>query len=262
MYGPPALAVGAVFSTTVTLKLPVLVLPVLSVAEQLTMVCPIGNNEPEAGKQVTGTEPSTASRAEAVKVTTAPEAFCAGTFISAGNVKTGGTLSITIKFTVTWKLPVAVLVWVSVAEQFTVVCPMGNNEPDAGEQFTVTEPSTRSVAEAEKVTTVPRLFEVVTVISAGNDNVGGVVSTTVTVKEAVPVFPWVSVATQLTVVVPSANVEPEAGEQDCELTASSGSEAEAKYVTAAPDGPVASTLLILAGTVHTGGVVSMGAGIE
>jgi hypothetical protein len=42
--------------------------------------------------------------------------------------------------------------------------------------------------------------------------VGGVVSRTVTVKVAVPVLFAASVAVQATVLVPSANVEPEAGE--------------------------------------------------
>jgi hypothetical protein len=50
-------------------------------------------------------------------------------------------------------------------------------------------------------------------------------------------------------------MDPETGEQDCELTASSGSLAEAEYVTTVPLGPVAS-MLKLAGIVHTGGVVS------
>ena len=44
--------------------------------------------------------------------------------------------------------PVAVLWWASVAEQLTVVVPRANVIPDAGLQFTGTEPSTRSVAVA------------------------------------------------------------------------------------------------------------------
>jgi hypothetical protein len=47
------------------------------------------------------------------------------------------------------KLPLEVLLWASVAEQFTVVDPVGKEEPEAGRQFTATGPSTRSLAEAE-----------------------------------------------------------------------------------------------------------------
>ena len=92
------------------MKLPVAVLLCASAAEQFTVVVPNGNVEPEAGKHVTGADPSTASFAEAVKITTAPEALVAFTVISAGKVKTGGVLSITVNVTVTWKLPLAVLV--------------------------------------------------------------------------------------------------------------------------------------------------------
>jgi hypothetical protein len=92
------------------LKLPVAVLLFESVAEQFTVVVPNGNIEPEAGKHVTGTGPSTASFAEAMKFTTAPETLVAFTVISAGKVKTGGVLSTTVSVTVTWKLPLAVLV--------------------------------------------------------------------------------------------------------------------------------------------------------
>src|SRR2546426_11147190 len=43
--------------------------------------------------------------------------------------------------------------------------------------------------------------------------VGGVVSCTAILKEAVPTFPAASLALQFTVVVPSGKVEPDAGEQ-------------------------------------------------
>src|SRR5260370_14204413 len=50
---------GGVVSTTVTVKLPVDVLPAVSVAEQFTVVVPSGKIEPEGGEQVTGSVPST-----------------------------------------------------------------------------------------------------------------------------------------------------------------------------------------------------------
>jgi hypothetical protein len=89
--------VGAVVSCTVTLKLPLEVLLLVSDAEQLTAVVPIGKVLPEEGAQVTGTEPSTASFAVGAEyVTVAPEDPVASTAISAGRLITGGVVSATI----------------------------------------------------------------------------------------------------------------------------------------------------------------------
>lgn len=74
------------------------------------------------------------------------------------------------------KLPEARLPAASVAEQLTVVVPGANVEPEAGEQFTATEPSTISVAEALKFTTAPAADVAETVIFEGSVNVGAVVS--------------------------------------------------------------------------------------
>src|SRR6476469_8378364 len=49
----------------------------------------------------------------------------------------------------TVKLPDAVFPTPSVAEQFTVVCPMGNKVPDAGAHDTANRPDTTSIAVAE-----------------------------------------------------------------------------------------------------------------
>jgi hypothetical protein len=149
----------------------------------------------------------------------------------------------------------AVLPALSVAEQVTVVVPDGNVEPEAGAQVTGTEPSTRSEAEAENVTTAPPGLVACTVISDGSVNAGGVVSTTVTLKEAEPVLPALSVAEQDTLVEPKAKVEPEAGVQVTGTEPSMRSEAEAENVTTAPLGSVSSTVMS-AGTVTTGGALS------
>jgi hypothetical protein len=90
---------------------------------------------------------------------------------------------------------------------------------------------------------------------AGTVTVGGVVSCTVTTKESEPVLLWESVAVQVTVVVPSGNVLPDAGAQLGAMLPSTMSLAEAEYVTTAPPGPVAAVVM-LAGTVTVGGVVS------
>ena len=76
----------------------------------------------------------------------------------------------------TVKLPEEVLPAASIAEQLTVVVPGPNVEPEAGEQLTVTEPSTISVAEALKVTIAPAAEVAETVIFDGRVNVGPVVS--------------------------------------------------------------------------------------
>jgi hypothetical protein len=78
---------------------------------------------------------------------------------------------------------------------------------------------------------------------------------TVTVKLAVAVLPCVSDAVHVTLVVPSANVEPDGTLQVSGRGPSTRSVALAANVTTAPFGPVASAL-ILGGTVSAGGVVS------
>jgi len=141
--------------------------------------------KPETGEQATVNGPSTASFAEAVKLTGAPEAFNASTVMLAGNVNTGGIVSTTV----TVKLPFAVLLWESVDEQFTVVVPKGNNEPEAGEQVTATGPSTASLAEAVKLTGAPEAPTASTIILEGSVNTGGVVSVvTVTWKLSLAVL--------------------------------------------------------------------------
>ena len=147
-------------------------------------------------------------------MTIAPEGLVASTLKLAGTFHTGGVVSVTTFVTVTVKLPLAVLLCESEAKQCTVVIPIGNVEPEVGKHVTGTEPFTRSIAEAVKFTAIPAAPGAFTVIFPGNVRAGGVVSTTVKLKLAVPVLPCVSVAVQLTVVDPSGNVDPEAGEQD------------------------------------------------
>ena len=76
-----------------------------------------------------------------------------------------------------------------------------------------------------------------------------------TVKLPFPVLPRVSDAEQLTVVVPMGKVEPEGGTQVTGCEPSTMSDAEAVNMATAPDGPVASSVM-LAGRVNAGGVVS------
>src|SRR5437879_5280894 len=72
---------------------------------------------------------------------------------------------------------------------------------------------------------------------------GAVVSRTVTLKLLLAVFPWASVAEQVTVVVWIANVDPDAGAQVTGRLPSTLSLAVGLvYVTTAPLGPAASTV--------------------
>jgi hypothetical protein len=78
---------------------------------------------------------------------------------------------------------------------------------------------------------------------------------TVTVKAADDELPASSDAWQFTVVVPSGNVLPDAGEHTTLGTAVTASDAPAVYETARPPGLFASTVM-LGGTTSSGAVVS------
>src|SRR5579884_747327 len=84
---------GLVVSRTVTMKLPVAVLPAASVAEQLTAVVPKGKVLPEAGEQVTVGLAGFWSMAVAVNVTVAPAALVASTVWLPGRLSVGGVVS-------------------------------------------------------------------------------------------------------------------------------------------------------------------------
>src|SRR5215213_11110969 len=85
-----AVAVSAGGSpSTVTVKLPVVLLPEASDAEHDTEVTPIAKVEPDGGVQTTGTVPWTTSVAVAVYVTRAPAGDVAAVTIGAGSVTTG-----------------------------------------------------------------------------------------------------------------------------------------------------------------------------
>src|SRR5204862_36871 len=141
------LATGFSSSLTVTVKAQVVVLPLASMAVQLTVVVPSGNIEPLAGLQLM-LEPGQLSLALAAKVTCAwqsPLTLSAPVLVVvvmlAGQVAVGGSLSVTV----TVKLQRAVWPEVSVAVQFTVVVPTAKVAPEAGLQAMV-EPGQLSEA--------------------------------------------------------------------------------------------------------------------
>ena len=102
-----------------------------------------------------------------------------------GTVTIGGVVS----WTVTWKEPVEVLPWPSVAEQLTVVVVMVNVEPDAGAQMGAIAPSTRSKADAVYETVAPLGPAASATMLCGRVRLGGVVSCTITWKLPVVVLP-------------------------------------------------------------------------
>src|SRR5215218_8907397 len=80
----------------VTEKLLRPMLPALSVAEQITVVGPRSNVDPEAGVQLVVTRVVTASLAETSKLTTAPSGEVASLAMSAGTLTTGAVVSSTV----------------------------------------------------------------------------------------------------------------------------------------------------------------------
>src|SRR5574337_362643 len=92
-------------------------------------------------------------------------------------------------------------------------------------------------------------------IAIGGMSNGAVVSFTITENEAVAVFPAVSCALQDTFVVVRPNWEPDVGVHATGTVPSTRSLADTAYVTVAPNGPVAS-FVIVDGTVIVGAVVS------
>jgi hypothetical protein len=96
--------------------------------------------------------------------------------------------------------------------QVTVVVPSPNIEPDAGVQSKLVTP-TASLADAVYMTVAPAEDAASAVMSAGTVIAGAVVSCTVTWNDLDDPFPAASLALQVTVVVPSPKVEPDAGEQ-------------------------------------------------
>jgi hypothetical protein len=107
-----------------------------------------------------------------------------------------------------------------------------------------------------KLNAAPVVLVASTVAFAGTVTTGPVVSVTVTVKDAAPLLPFVSVAVQLTVVAPSEKVDPLAGVQVTARGPSTPSLAVAVKLNTAPVALVASTVAF-AGTVTTGPVVSV-----
>jgi hypothetical protein len=174
----------------------------------------------------------------------------AGTLLSVGGVES---------LTVTVKVADPVFPCKSVAVQVTIVWPTGNTDPELGLHEAVSEPSTMSKAVAEEnVTSAPVDFVASTVLSAGAATVGPMLSFTVTLNVPDPLLCRLSAAVHVTVVCPTGNVAPEAGEQAGVIEPSTRSVAETpEKGTAAPPDPLASKGPMFAGTWTIGPNVSL-----
>jgi hypothetical protein len=176
-------SVGGVVSRTITVNVPVPVLPWLSTLRHDTVVVPSGNVAPLAGTQTVVTAPLMLSIADALNVNGAPAGPVASMVALPGTV----TIGLTVSTTVTRNNAVPVLACASVALHVTVVVPIGKTAPLVGVQLAATGPSTLSVAVALNVNAVPSGPAASSVVSEGTVTTGGVTSASFTVTLKLPV---------------------------------------------------------------------------
>src|SRR5204862_3298923 len=143
--------VGGWLSSTVTVKVQLFVLPLASVAVEVTVVVPTGKTEPLKGvlvRFVTAPQMSVAVTLKVTLLVHRPEV--ALTVMFPGQMIVGGCVS----RTVTVKEQLFVLPLASVAVEVTVVVPTGKEEPLEGILATTGVPAQLSVAVTLKVTFV------------------------------------------------------------------------------------------------------------
>ena len=131
MIGAGSVSTGAAVSVTVTWSEAEHLLPAGSVAVAVTVVVPRPKAVPDAGAQMAGRAPSTASLAVAEKVTGVPGPEAST--VTSPDVATTGTVA---SVTVTVKLPAVSLPAASVAVQATVAVPMAKVAPGRDVQLT------------------------------------------------------------------------------------------------------------------------------
>jgi hypothetical protein len=201
----------------------------------------------------TATEPLTASVATGIGTATdVPDGPACSTVMGGGTpLNVGGVVSTTVTVVVA----VALLPAASRAVNVTVVAPGGNIA--GGLLDTATEPLAVSFAVGiGTATAVPDGPACSTVMGGGTPlNVGGVVSTTVTVVVAVALLPAASAAVNATVVTPRGKIAGALLDTMTEpLTVSFA--VGIGTVTDAPDGPACSTVTGGGTPLSVGGVVS------
>ena len=191
---------GRIVSLTVTVNEQRLVLPLLSVATQMTVLTPLLKNELLGGLQATVTPPQL-SVAVAEKITRARHSLVSVlTTMSLGQTICGFSTSRTI----TRNAQVLELLLASRAVHVTEFVPFRKVLPDGGTHVTVTIEQLSDVCVPKKTTASQRPVAVFTSISDGHCRAGASASRTVTVNWQVPVLELPSVAEQFTVVAPTA----------------------------------------------------------
>src|SRR5437867_2145786 len=200
---------GGSRSWTITRKAHAAEFPLGSPAVQFTAFVPLAKVLPDGGTHMTGTAPQL-SVAVTLNVATASHLPVAVFRVrSVGQEIAGRSLS----FTVTVKEQVCSLPLASCAVQTTAFVPLAKRVPEAGTQ--VVEATLQlSEAVAEKVTAASqRPGSVAVTIFVGHVITGFSRSCTVTVKVQWFVLSLASVATQVTVIAPTAKRVPDEGEQ-------------------------------------------------
>ncbi len=201
---------------TVTVKVQALVLPLVSLAVQVTVFTPRLKVEPLAGLHATVAPGQLSVAVGSVQVTLPLEHWPLSVLavMFAGQAPMTG---FSVSLIVTVKLQVLILPLASVAVHITVFTPLLNVEPLAGLHDGALTPGQLSVATGAAQVTLA--FEhcpasVLPTMLAGQVMLGFSVSLMVTLKEQEALLPEVSVAVQLTVVLPFGKVEPLAGVQE------------------------------------------------
>jgi hypothetical protein len=238
------LITGTVLSTTRTVNEQVELFPLPSVAVPVTVVFPKLKVLPETGEETTVALPQL-SVAVMLNVAVAVQLPFAVAVIFEGQMITGAVWSTTL--TVNEQLEVFPLP--SVAVPVTVVFPDANVLPETGLDTTDT-PGQLSVAVTLKFTVAVQLPLADAVILEGQLMTGAVLSTTAIVNEQVLVLLFPSVAVPVTVVLPNANVLPDAG-TDTTVTVPQLSPAVVLNVTTALQLPDA-VVVIFDGQLITG----------
>jgi hypothetical protein len=190
---------GGIASFTVTLNEQRLVLPLVSVATQITVVTPLLKYELLAGLQ-TIVAPLQLSVAEGKKVTRARHWLgSALVTISPGQMICGFSAS----RTTTRNVQLIELLLRSRAAQVTKFVPLGNVVPEGGAQVTFTLEQLSDTCGAKLTTASQRPVAVLTSMSAGHCRAGDSMSRTVTANWQVPTFEKLSEAEQLTMLEPT-----------------------------------------------------------
>ena len=238
-------------SNTVTVKVHVLLLPLLSRAVLVTMVVPTGKANPLAGTLVTLATPqlSMAVTANVALLVHMPGAVLTVRF--AGHVSCGGCVSLTV----TVKMHVLLLPVLSRTVLVTIVVPRGNANPLAGTLEMLVTAQLSDVLTVKVTLLVQTLGAASTVMLTGQVICGGCVSLTVTVKVHVLLLPLLSRAVLVTVVVPRGKANPLAGALEMLVTAQL-SVAVTMKVTLLEQAPGGAFTVRFAGQVITGGWVS------